>query len=636
MKFTPKTILILVFSILGIIPLKSQNISSESLDSLFEKGLYPQLRELTNTMKTNSDKSIKIEGLLFNLRMDLNEKKYDLCWQIQKEIELYINKEDAYYGEYMLAKSRLYFENKQDFNKDSLFQSVMVDSVKYDDRILTEIVYSYGKCLSEDNREEEAKAYLIQAYYSQYAEDNILKKAKYANSLSLRYYRKDELEKKNELLEFAYKNGGVRTKVVVLANKSVVYAQKGELDTALVLINNAITLNETDFPRYPNLLATRANIYLVRGNYRKARQDFKQDILELREDDHLARAINHLNLGLTYYGEENYSSAIKSFERASSEAAFTQNNKLKQYILNKNAVANTKINSYAEAYRLSNEISLLKDSMYEKERIEMSTEMEAKYGVQEANLQNEKLEIEKELTLEKLDAQNKFVLGGSFVLVLISLLSLFLYNQFKKQRKLTQKVTTQKDQIEILNQEINHRVKNNLAFMTSLLEMQARRVDSPEAKQVLAESEGRLKALSIVHSNLFNNESDTEINLKLYLEEVLAHLQNIFYIPGKSLIINSNLFDLDFDAEDAMRIGLILNELVTNSAKHAFSDVQEPQIDIETSISNQGKVLLKYKDNGPGITTKQIGETKHNTSIGLRLIELLKKQLSKKLIVEFE
>lgn len=634
MKYTPKTILILVFSLLGIIPLKSQNISSKSLDSLYENGLYPQLRKLTKTITTNSDKSTIIEGLLFELRMNLNEKKYELSWDVHERIKLYIDKESAYYGEYMLAKSRLYFENKQDFNKDSLFQAVMVDSSKYSERILTEIAYSYGKCLSEDNREEEAKAYLIQAYYSQYAEENIIEKARYANSLALKYYRKGEVEKKNDLLEFAYKNGGVSTKVVVLANRSVMYAQKEELDTALVLINNAISLNESQYPRYPNLLATRANIYLVRGNYSKARKDFEQDLLELREDDHLARAINHLNLGLTYYGEENYSSAIKSFGQASNEAALTQNNKLKQYILNKNAVANTKINSYAEAYRLSNEISVLKDSMYEKERIEMSTEMEAKYGVQEANLQNEKLEIEKELTLEKLDTQNKFVLGGSFVLGLISLLSLFLYNQYKKQRKLTQKVTTQKDQIEILNQEINHRVKNNLAFMTSLLEMQARRVDSPEAKQVLAESEGRLKALSIVHSNLFNNESDTEINLKLYLEEVLAHLQNIFDIPGKPLIINSHLVDLDFDAEDAMRIGLIVNELVTNSAKHAFSDVQKPSIDIETSISDQGKVLLKYKDNGPGITTKQIGDTMQNTSIGLRLIELLKKQLSKKLIVE--
>ena len=213
---------------------------------------------------------------------------------------------------------------------------------------------------------------------------------------------------------------------------------------------------------------------------------------------------------------------------------------------------------------------------------------------------------------------------GSVAFALISILSFFLYRQKEKQRQLNHKVTLQKDQIQTLNSELNHRVKNNLAFMTSLLEMQGRRTESQETKLALKESESRLKALALVHTQLFKNEQNTEINLKHYLSEIIANLQGIFEISDKTLNFKTELIDYSINAEDAMRMGLIVNELVTNSVKHAFHEVANPEIQIATRWNESGKLVLQYKDNGPGIS-KVMGQDINANSMGSKLIELLRK-----------
>ena len=259
------------------------------------------------------------------------------------------------------------------------------------------------------------------------------------------------------------------------------------------------------------------------------------------------------------------------------------------------------------------------DSVFQQEKVQSVMDLEAKY-------KNKELHAQQEFKQTIIDSQQRLILGGSIGLILISFLSFFLYRQKEKQRQLNHKVTLQKDQIQTLNRELNHRVKNNLAFMTSLLEMQGRRTESQETKLALKESESRLKALALVHTQLFKNEQDTEINLKHYLSEIIANLQGIFEISDKTLNFKTELIDYSINAEDAMRMGLIVNELVTNSVKHAFHEIANPEIQIATRWNENGKLVLQYKDNGPGIS-KVMGQDINANSMGSKLIELLKKQL---------
>lgn len=228
--------------------------------------------------------------------------------------------------------------------------------------------------------------------------------------------------------------------------------------------------------------------------------------------------------------------------------------------------------------------------------------------------------------------QRNYLIGGGIGLLGILVLSFYLYRQKEKQKKLNKEISMQKNQIQLLNSELNHRVKNNLSFMTSLLEMQGRRSDSLEIKEALKESENRLKALALVHSQLFKSESDTEVNLKKYLQEVTIYLKEIFATKDKPIEFETNYADFQINAEDAMRLGLIINELVTNSVKHAFNDVENPLIKISTNINTAGKLSLHYADNGP----KTIADLENNLpteSLGLKLISLLKKQLGDQYIL---
>ncbi len=245
---------------------------------------------------------------------------------------------------------------------------------------------------------------------------------------------------------------------------------------------------------------------------------------------------------------------------------------------------------------------------------------------------NKELLTNEKLKLATISFQERILWLGGLALSLISLLLLLIYRQSTKRKRLNKQLSHQKDQIQLLNRELNHRVKNNLAFMTSLLEMQGRRTESAEAKQVLSESETRLKALALVHSQLFRSENDVDINLKTYVNEVLDHLKNIFSIPDKQLKIQSDLIDYQVNAEDAMRLGLIINESVTNSVKHAFLDVKNPNINIKTSVNHIGKLVMEYQDNGPGIETILQKDGVSN-SLGLKLISLLKKQLGDRYVV---
>lgn len=250
-----------------------------------------------------------------------------------------------------------------------------------------------------------------------------------------------------------------------------------------------------------------------------------------------------------------------------------------------------------------------------------------KYQTEKQVALNEQLKAEqqvKELTIAR---QQNYLLYGGLGLGLVSLLTFLLFRQGRRKEQLNAALQKQKKQVQLLNQELNHRVKNNLAFMTSLLEMQGRRSTNEETKQALQESESRLKALSLVHVNLFKNETDTQINLKEYLLEIMNHLKDIFEIENKSLTIQTHLIDKIVDAEDAMRIGLIVNELVTNSVKHAFADVDAPTILIETT-SREDKVVLRYKDNGPGIAVHSLPQEARKQSLGVKLIKLMEQQLS--------
>lgn len=214
----------------------------------------------------------------------------------------------------------------------------------------------------------------------------------------------------------------------------------------------------------------------------------------------------------------------------------------------------------------------------------------------------------------------------NLLLAILSLLGLLLAGGYYFFSKITKK----RNEIKLLNQELNHRVKNNLAFMTSLLQMQGRRQTNLEAQKAIKESESRLKALSLVHEKLFYREKDTTIDIKDYLQSVLSYLEQLFGEAQRSVTLNLISDQLDVAAEDAMRIGLIINELVTNSVKHHNTDNENIEINIKINKDPSQKLTIDYNDGSYKYDYHQEPDAAQSTSMGKMLIYLLLDQLSPK------
>ncbi len=190
-----------------------------------------------------------------------------------------------------------------------------------------------------------------------------------------------------------------------------------------------------------------------------------------------------------------------------------------------------------------------------------------------------------------------------------------------------------KNMIETLNEELSHRVKNNLQFISSLMRMQARRLKNPEAKAAVNEAENRVEAMSLVHRRLYNNQENRTIEMYDYLKQLSNHLLNSFALKNKDPIVNLDLKRLRMKAESAVHIGLIINELMTNSFKYAFVEQQQPIILIELKQINNERIKLLYKDNGKGMPIPF--DLTENDSLGLRLIhDLTTEQLNGKVDIQ--
>lgn len=195
---------------------------------------------------------------------------------------------------------------------------------------------------------------------------------------------------------------------------------------------------------------------------------------------------------------------------------------------------------------------------------------------------------------------------------------------------------------ETLLQEIHHRVKNNLQVISSLLTMQADRMSSAEARDLLLESVLRVRSMALVHEQLYSDMSFGVAALDEYAGALLQVLSSAM-APSARTRIEVDRIDLTPDV--AVPVGLILNELVTNAFKYGLrrhlapgDDAPGrtgPDVDVLVEIRrNANDVTLAVVDSGPGVSASAMGE--HTGSLGMRMIRALVSQLGGRLDYEFD
>jgi len=184
-----------------------------------------------------------------------------------------------------------------------------------------------------------------------------------------------------------------------------------------------------------------------------------------------------------------------------------------------------------------------------------------------------------------------------------------------------------------LLKEIHHRVKNNLNIIIGLLELQSQNIEDWSVKEMFRESINRVRTMAIIHEYLYRSDNQSSIDLSVYVESLIDNLLSVYADNRKELMVNYVLDNILVEVDIAIPIGLIVNEIITNSIKHAFADRQKGSIDINIERkSNFISVIIK--DDGIGIPVNF--DMDSNNTLGVQLIKLLVGQLEGKVNITRE
>lgn len=186
----------------------------------------------------------------------------------------------------------------------------------------------------------------------------------------------------------------------------------------------------------------------------------------------------------------------------------------------------------------------------------------------------------------------------------------------------------------MLIREVNHRVKNNLMVISSLLNLQARYIDNEEAKQILEDSQNRARSMALVHERLYKSSDLKNLNFGEYATSIATDLLRGHQNKNKSIKLELSLEDIPLDVNISIPLGLILNELVVNSLKHAFREDTLGTIKISLNRKEDDYIVLEVSDNGKGLP--ESFDINYINSLGFEIVNTLVRQIAGELNIKSE
>jgi len=384
-------------------------------------------------------------------------------------------------------------------------------------------------------------------------------------------------------------------KTIALSNLSGMYININKYDKAIKICKEILANKVSN--QFTNTLAyskiVKAYLKLKDSNQAKFYLD-KMNVFVNSTNNQKYIDIYNRNVGDYLIEKNRYGESSKIFK--------------KSYNYN---LAHNKINNahYCFKYRLYSDISKynkelgndfidfvdLSDSLSELRVKNTVHQWETKYETEKKEAENKTLLQQNQLKEAKIKTQRMMMAFGGIGLLLLSGLLFVIYRQKKKQKKLNEVLADRNIKISLISREIAHRAKNQLALATNLISYQKNKAEDIGAKQLIEESENKLKALSAVNKRLSDDDELARVNLKDVVEEVVAN--NIYSLAISNIDYDISLPNTAIDSNKMSLIALIINELTTNSIKHAFQDNPNPKITVEGTIKDD-KFTMKYKDNG--------------------------------------
>lgn len=506
----------------------------------------------------------------------------------------------------------------------------------------------------------EGTGYYIKAYKIELSINDEKGAARVAQVLGETYYRKrmfdSSLYYSDLASTMAAKNGLSTETYMAELNKAMSYIRLKkwkEAETILNQLGNRVYNNQDENRRLRYEICW-GNYYLSSGNAEKGLLHYNK-AKKMAEENAFPEmnALVYRNMAESHYEQNNLREAYENYNR--------YNNYISQMYSGRN-LANlgslenimNATNSKDEARLLSMENGL-KQSQLDKERL-MRQNLETENALTESLLGKEKVlsealkrenlfrenELKKENVLKAaLDRENKLtaqqlrrekmikygLMTGSLLLLLLGGVILFQYRRQKKKNSIIQK---QSDDLQVLMKEIHHRVKNNLQVVSSLLDLQSHTIVDSQASAAVKEGKNRVQSMALIHQNLYTEGNIKGIRVKEYITNLVKALCDSYNITNDNVNIVARIDDLNLDVDTMIPLGLILNELVTNSFKYAFNNHQKGSLDILLQEKDE-KLILKVSDNGSGFPADM--DVKSAKSFGLKMIRAFAQKLKASLDV---
>lgn len=511
------------------------------------------------------------------------------------------------------------------------------------------------------------------------------------NNMGLLYSNQGKIEKALEKYHQAIKilieikENDVRA--TCLNNIGILYNSQNDLKNALKYFHESLAIRE-QLGNDENTSAALNNIGFIYGkleNYKKAKEYHLQSLeirKELNDKRGIAESLNNLGtvskreaeelettngnkdsinlkvkIALDYFKQSiEIQKEIKDITGMSNtynniaHIYYDDNNMIQSAAYGKKALTLAKENKHAANIKKSAELLA---RVYENlnkgmEALEMyklfiSTRdtianIQTQKATIEQNLQYEfdkkealsKLEHEKELALKEADKKKQTIViwSGSIMLVLIVVFSAFIMHRLKISNRQKSLIEQKNKENELLLGEIHHRVKNNLQVISSLLSLQERSIDDESAKAAILEGKERVKSMGLIHKMLYQNDNYSGIDMDSYAQKLVNGLLDSFGMNESKISVDINFEKLKLDIDTAIPVGLIINELVINALKYAYTKTETPSLKVSLAEINEN-LILEVEDNGEG----NADHIENSKSFGMKLIKSLSRQLGGKILI---
>ncbi|MEE9374187.1 MAG: histidine kinase dimerization/phosphoacceptor domain -containing protein [Saprospiraceae bacterium] len=425
--------------------------------------------------------------------------------------------------------------------------------------------------------------------------------------------------------------GGQADNYVNLGN---LYGEQDLYDKAFSAYQNGLRLDSiTNFKwglgyDYENLgvLMTKQKKYIKAENYLNKALIIRKELggkYELGQ--------NHLQLGQLFTQINKYRAAKNHLNIALNFASESGAKESQKDVYKELYRMDKKIGNYKESLQHFETYNSLKDSILNKSTADKISTLNVQYETSKKEQKIALLNADKVLSETKLSTAKRQTYGMLGVLITTSALLFGLFSLYKKTQSQNTIISKSLKEKETLLREIHHRVKNNLQFISSLLGLQTEHISDKAALGALEDGQNRVHSMALIHQNLYQEDNLTGVDMKAYFIKLTRGLFDSYNIRKDQISLILDIEDVNLDVDSVIPIGLIVNELVSNSLKYAFPKDKEGAITVGLKEVND-KLSLIVEDDGIGMSPKVIDNL--GESFGYRLIQTFKDQLKADIVID--